>query len=55
MKLHPAFKFLLDSVSGGDEKETKFFLQSVQYELNKLSESIMPQILKKYNETKRNN
>ena len=35
-----------------DEKETQFFLQCVQYELNKLSESIMPQLLKNYNEAK---
>ena len=53
LKESPAFSFFLDSVTTGDEKERRFFLQWVQYELNKLSESIMPDILKRYNESKR--
>ena len=47
-------KIFIEGISKEDEKERKYFLQLFQLELNKLSDLVMPDILRRYNESKKN-
>ena len=53
IELTEAMKLFIDALSQDDSKGKKYFLQWFQLGLNKLSEEVMPKILRKYNECKK--